>query len=71
MVNEGLNENQIMELINLGFTPKEFKAHPVSRDLYKRNLDTNNPDILKEVDSGHYFNNFFIPLIFVLAYLFL
>lgn len=52
---EGLNENQIKEIINLGFTPKEFKAHPVSRDLYKRNLDTNNPDIIKEVDSGTLF----------------
>ena len=52
---KGLNETQIMEIMLLGFTNKEFKAHPVSRDLYKRNLDTNNPDILKEVDSGTLF----------------
>lgn len=49
---DGLTDTQIQEIMLLGFTQKEFKAHPVSRDLYKRNLDTNNPDILKEVDNG-------------------
>src|SRR5690606_11727426 len=54
-LNDGLKQNQVEELMQNGFTSKEFKAHPVSRDLYKRNTDTNNPGILKEVDSGTLF----------------
>lgn len=44
-----LNDKNINEIIQFGFTKNEFKAHPVSRDLYKRNLDTNNPNILLPV----------------------
>lgn len=47
--NADLNEKDIMELMRNGFTSKRFKAHPVSSDLYKRNINTNTPSILKEV----------------------
>ncbi len=44
-----LQEENVLELIKNGFTSKEFKAHPVSNDLYKRNTNTNKPSILEEV----------------------
>lgn len=44
-----LNEDQLKELMNSCFIREAFNAHPVSRDLYKRGIDTNNPEILKEV----------------------
>ena len=47
--NPDLNEENVLELIKNGFTSKEFKAHPVSTDLYKRNLNTNKPYIIEEV----------------------
>lgn len=47
--NGDLNENNVLELMKHGFTSKDFKAHPVSRDLYKRGIDTNTPDILTPV----------------------
>lgn len=47
--NPDLNEGNVLELIKNGFTSKEFKAHPVSTDLYKRNLNTNKPYIIEEV----------------------
>lgn len=42
-----LTENGLTELMQHAFIKEEFKAHPVTRDLYKRDIDTNNPDILK------------------------
>lgn len=47
-----LNEKDLKELMNNCYMNEPFKAHPVSRDLYKRGLDTNNPEILEPVDSG-------------------
>ncbi|MCG2431354.1 SOS response-associated peptidase [Aequorivita xiaoshiensis] len=47
--NPDLSEGNVLELIKNGFTSKEFKAHPVSTDLYKRNLNTNKPYIIEEV----------------------
>lgn len=47
--NSQLKEDQVTELIKNGFSSKEFKAHPVSSDLYQRNTDTNKPYILEEV----------------------
>lgn len=46
--NPDLSEKNVLELIKNGFTSKEFKAHPVSADLYKRNINTNKPSILDE-----------------------
>lgn len=48
-LNDRLSENNIKELMKFGFTANDFNAHPVSRDLYKRGIDTNNPYILEPV----------------------
>ncbi|GAA4315793.1 SOS response-associated peptidase [Pontixanthobacter gangjinensis] len=46
----GLSDMNLKELMQECFRKEAFKAHPVSRDLYKRGKDTNNPEILEEVD---------------------
>lgn len=46
--NPDLKEENVLELIKNGFTAKQFKAYPVSPDLYKRNLNTNKPYIIEE-----------------------
>lgn len=51
---EGLSDNQITELMFNGFTGKDFKAHPVSSDFYKK-VDTNKPYIIEPVDKGSLF----------------
>jgi putative SOS response-associated peptidase YedK len=45
-LNVSLNDENITEIMKNGFTSKEFKAHAVSRDLYKRGIDTNQSSIL-------------------------
>ncbi|MAL59051.1 MAG: hypothetical protein CMC14_03295 [Flavobacteriaceae bacterium] len=52
---DDLNKSQINELIATGFTNTPFKAHPVSRDLYKRGIDTNKPYIVEPVDKDTLF----------------
>jgi len=47
--NNSLKDSDIKELMKNGFTHKEFNAHPVSRDLYKRGIDTNTPNILEPI----------------------
>ena len=47
--NENLKDENISELMKHGFTSKDFDAYPVSRDLYKRSIDTNNENILNKV----------------------
>lgn len=49
--NDGLNEENVMELMKHGFTSKDFNAYPVSRNLYKRGVDTNNEKILQPADK--------------------
>lgn len=51
----GMNRQQINDLIFTGFTSKKFSAHPVSRDLYKKGIDTNKPYIIEEVEKGTLF----------------
>ncbi|WP_179007085.1 SOS response-associated peptidase [Winogradskyella forsetii] len=51
----GLNSQTLLELMDFGFTNKAFKAHPVSRDLYKKGIDTNQPYITEAVDKGTLF----------------
>ena len=46
-----MTESQINELIAVGFTKEEFKAHPISRDLYKKGIDTNQPYIIEPVEK--------------------
>lgn len=54
-LNDCLNEKNIEELMKHSFTSKEFSAHPVSRDLYKRDVDTNKPYILDPVSKDTLF----------------
>ena len=50
-LDNGINAQTINEIITQGFTSKAFKAHPVSRDLYKKGIDTNKPYIVKPVEK--------------------
>lgn len=47
--NPNLKAEHVLELIANGFTSKRFEAHPVSANLYRRDIDSDNPDIIKEV----------------------
>ncbi|GAA4268832.1 SOS response-associated peptidase [Hyunsoonleella aestuarii] len=46
---DGMNQSQINELMAFGFSTKKFKAHQVSRDLYKKGVNTNRPYIVEKV----------------------
>jgi len=46
-LDDGTNQQQLNELMATGFTRNEFKAHPVSRDFYKKGIDTNLPYIIE------------------------
>jgi hypothetical protein len=54
-LNDGLNQSQLNELIACGFTQRAFNAHPVSRDLYKKSIDTNKPYIIERVEKNTLF----------------
>jgi len=54
-LDEGLTIPEINELMSVGITTKPFEAHPVSNDLYKRNIDTNRPYIVQPVQKGTLF----------------
>ena len=45
-----LHEKGLKELINVSFTTKEFEAYPVSRNLYKPEIDTNNKTAITKVN---------------------
>lgn len=53
--NDGLNEENLTELMKHGFTSKDFKAHAVSRDLYKRGIDTDKEYIISPIDKNTLF----------------
>lgn len=48
-LDDGMNQSQINELMAFGFSTKKFKAHQVSRDLYKKGVNTNRPYIVEKV----------------------
>ncbi len=54
-LNSGLNDKNIIELMQIGFTSKDFKAHAVSRDVYKKDIDTDRPSILNPVPKDTLF----------------
>lgn len=54
-LNPSLNNQQIKDVLQEGFTSNTFKAHPVSSQLYQPNVDTNIPAILNEVEKGTLF----------------
>jgi putative SOS response-associated peptidase YedK len=51
----GMNSMQIHELMDFGFTSNEFKAHPVTRELYKKGIDTNKPKFIQPVEKDTLF----------------
>jgi len=52
----GLNDGQIKELLEEGYTKQVFKAHAISRNLYKRSVDTNVKEILNPVEYNDLFD---------------
>ncbi len=54
-LDEGISDQSINELMAFGFTNKDFKAHPVSRDLYKKNIETNKPYIIEQIQKDTLF----------------
>lgn len=49
------NDSALNELMATAFTKEPFSAHPVSRDLYQRGLNTNQPYIIEPVSTGTLF----------------
>ena len=46
---DNLSDSEINEIMATGFTSKPFSAHPISRDLYKKGINTNQPYIVEPV----------------------
>jgi putative SOS response-associated peptidase YedK len=49
-LDESLTEDAVKDLIKVSFTKEELQAYPVSKDLNKRNVDSNNSFILSLVE---------------------
>lgn len=47
---EELSELAVKDLMKTAFTTKEIEAYPISRDLYKRGVETNNELAVSKVD---------------------
>lgn len=54
-LDERTNIQSINELMVTGFTNKAFTAHPVSRDLYKKGINTNKPYIIEPIQKDTLF----------------
>ena len=54
-LDDGMTDQSINELMATGFTRKVFKAHPVSRDLYKKGINTNKPYIIEPIQKNTLF----------------
>jgi putative SOS response-associated peptidase YedK len=54
-LDNGISDQAINEMMAIGLTRKEFKAHPISRDLYKKGIDTNKPYIIEPVQKNTLF----------------
>jgi len=54
-LDKGINTQSINELMVIGFTNKAFKAHPISQDLYKKNVDTNKKYITEPIQKNTLF----------------
>jgi len=54
-LDHGTTNQDINELMVTGIDKKEFKAHPVSRDLYKKDVDTNKSYITDPVEKNTLF----------------
>ncbi len=51
----GISSQEVNEIIAMGMTSKPFEAHPVSHDVYKRNVDTNQPYIVQPIQKDTLF----------------
>ena len=51
----GITNQEINEIMLTGLNKKQFKAHPVSRNLYKKGVDTNKPCIIEPVQKDTLF----------------
>jgi len=54
-LDDGASSQSLNEIMATGFTRNEFKAHPVSRDFYKKGIDTNKPYIVEPVQKNTLF----------------
>jgi len=54
-LDDGMSTQEINELMTTGISTKPFSAHPVSRDFYKKGIDTNKPYIIEEVQKDTLF----------------
>ena len=54
-LDEGTSSQSLSEIMATGFTRNEFKAYPVSRDLYKKGIDTNRPYIIEPIPKDSLF----------------
>lgn len=52
---ENIPQQSLNELMATGFTSHKFKAHPVSRNLYKKGIDTNNPKVIEPIQKNTLF----------------
>lgn len=56
-INPDLNDNDIQEVIATSFIREPFQAHEVTRDLYKRDINTNTPRVIEKVEgTGNLFD---------------
>lgn len=54
-LDDGITDQEVNEIMAIGFTKNEFKAHPVSRDFYKKGIDTNKPYIIEAIQKNTLF----------------
>lgn len=54
-LDDGISSQEINELMAVGFTKKSFNAHPVSRDFYKKGINTNKPYIIEPIQKDTLF----------------
>jgi putative SOS response-associated peptidase YedK len=47
-----LNDNCIEEVLATSFMREPFKAHTVTKKIYKRDINTNTPEILEPKDDS-------------------
>lgn len=50
-LDDALSVQSLKELMFKGFSKNEFKAHPVSRDFFKKDKNTNKPYIVEPVEN--------------------
>lgn len=57
-LNPDLNNKNLEELMANAFTKEHFNAYPVTRDIYKRDINTNTPRALERVEESGDLNFF-------------